>query len=116
MSDEQVSIAKSSCKRQNFSIVGATGSVNCQCCVSSASIKLRAWSDDHVFIKANPVNRTRNSAVTNHANDTLIIGGMDIHVFNIGVIGNPWLTEDMRDELSHIVKCEVNTLELPSPP
>lgn len=57
MSGTQLSIAKTQCKRQNFSIYGATGSVKCQCCITKASVTLASWSGQHEFIIANPVRK-----------------------------------------------------------
>ena len=126
MTDEQISIAKKECKRQNFSIVGATSTVNCQCCVTEASLELGPWSGNNVFILANSIKKhdmilgrdflKSNGAVINHGH-TLDILGQDIHLNAMEAIGSTWLNNDMQQELDTLqeVQCEVNSLEIPEP-
>lgn len=109
MSDSQIHIAKTQCRRQNFSIFGATGTVNCQCCIAKASLNLGAWSGDHVFIIANPVKKhemilgrdflKHNNAHVNHANETLQLADETIDINTVQTIGSEWIDWEHQDEL-----------------
>ena len=124
LSDSQLLYATTKCKRQNFSIFGATGMVKCQCCIAKASISLASWTGDHQFIIANPVRKhdmiigrdflKKYGVEINHSNDTLKILDNEIHTNTVDVFGHDWLAEDLRYEIGEYENpiIELQTTEL----
>ncbi len=134
LSDEQVLEVTNKAKRQNFSITGATGAVDCQCALTSAELRLASWMGKHTFIIANPVRKhdmilgrdflKTNCVSVNHSNDSISIEGLDIHVNTVSAIGNSWLTKEMVIEcdlnsivcdFSSLDVCELNNVEIEQP-
>lgn len=115
LSDQQVLDVTNKASRQNFSISGATGAVNCQCSVTKAELKMGSWMGTHTFIIANPVRKHEmiigrdflkaNEVMINHGNDTLLFDGNEIHVNTVSSISNTWLSAELTTDFSI---CDVN--------
>ncbi len=90
LTEQQKRIASdpSQCSRENYVINGATGTVKCQCSVSSAFLRLDTWKGSHKFIITAAVHKDdmilgrdflkANAVKIDHSTDSLKIGSCDI--------------------------------------